>query len=240
MNRFDDSLSLTGLFSGENKKPTFILLFAPLIVITWKYFGTKAFYLAHCTSFVLFNNPDWTGAVYSYASGLVLFCLIPVLLITLVFRESLTKYGVQLGDKKFGWLAVGVMAPVMILLTYPSASDPQFLAEYPLFRGAGASAGTFVQHSLLYLVYYVSYEMFMRGFIQFGLRERFGDWNAILMQTVISTLFHIGKPNGEVYSSILGGLIWGIVVFRSRSLLYVLIVHWLLGVSLDFFICFTR
>ncbi len=82
--------------------------------------------------------------------------------------------------------------------------------------------------------------MLMRGFIQFGLRESFGDWNAILIQTTISALFHIGKPDGEILSSILGGLIWGIVVFRSRSLLYVLAVHWLLGVSLDFFICFMR
>jgi len=37
---------------------------------------------------------------------------------------------------------------------------------------------------------------------------------------------------------VLGGLLWGMVVFRSRSLLYVLLVHWLLGVSLDYFICF--
>jgi membrane protease YdiL (CAAX protease family) len=240
MNRFNSSLSLKGLFSGENKKPTLILLLAPIIVITWKYFGTKAFYLAHLASFTLFNDPDRTGAVFSFFTGLLLFGVVPLLVIKFAFKESLSQYGVQIGDWKFGLLAVAVMAPVMIALMYPSAKDPQILAEYPLFKGAGASAGTFVQHAFLYLVYYVSYEMFMRGFIQFGLREKFGDWNAILIQTVVSSLFHIGKPNGEVYIAILGGLIFGIVVFRSRSLLYVLTVHWLLGVALDFFICFMR
>jgi membrane protease YdiL (CAAX protease family) len=240
MNRFDSSLSLKGLLSGENKKPTVILLLAPVIVTIWKYYGTKAFFLAHLSSFALFNNPDWTGAVYSFATGLILFGLVPFLIIKLVFRESLSAYGVQIGDWKFGLLAAAVMAPIMIGVTYPSASDPQFLAEYPLFKEAGASAGAFIQHAFLYLAYYVGYEMFMRGFIQFGLRSRFGDWNAILIQTVISCLFHIGKPDGEIFSSILGGLLWGIVVFRSRSLLYVLLVHWLLGVSLDFFICFMR
>jgi len=128
----------------------------------------------------------------------------------------------------------------MILLTYPSANDPQFLAEYPLFKGAGANMAVFTGHAFFYLTYYMGYEMMMRGFIQFGLREQLGDWNAILVQTAISGLFHIGKPDGEIFSSILGGILWGIVVFRSRSLLYVLTVHWLLGVSLDFFICFAR
>ncbi len=240
MNRFDSSLSLKGLWSGDYRKTTTILLVAPILIVLWKYYGTKAFYISHLTSVVLLNNPDWTGAVYSFATGLVLFGLLPILVIKSVFREPLSKYGVQIGDWKFGLIAAAVMAPVMIALTYPSASNPQFLAEYPLFKGAGASAGTFAGHSLLYLTYYLGYEMLMRGFIQFGLREQLGDWNAILVQTVISTLFHIGKPDGEIFSSILGGLIWGIVVFRSRSLLYVLLVHWLLGVSLDFFICFVR
>jgi membrane protease YdiL (CAAX protease family) len=239
MNRFDNSLSLSGLFSGENKKPTIILLLAPILITTWKYYGTKAFYLSHLTSyFVWLNNPDWTGAVYSFITGLILFGFIPALIIKLIFKENLSSYGIQIGDWKFGLLSVAVMAPVMIALTYPSAKDPQFLAEYPLFKGAGESGLTFLQHALLYLSYYIGYEMLMRGFIQFGIRSAFGDWQAILVQTTISCLFHIGKPDGEIYSSILGGLIWGIVAFRSRSLLYILIVHWLLGISLDYFICF--
>jgi len=239
MNRFENSLSLSGLFSGENKKPTIILLLAPLIVTTWKYYGTKAYYLANLSSsFVFYNDLDWTGAVFSFFSGLLLFGLLPLLCIKFVFREKLALYGLQIGDWRFGLLAVAVMAPVMIALTYPSSRDPQFLSQYPLFKGAGVSAGAFIQHAFLYLAYYIGYEIFMRGFIQLGLREKFGDWHAILIQTAISCIFHIGKPDGEIYSSILGGLIWGIVVFRSRSLWYVLLVHWLLGVSLDYFICF--
>ena len=36
MNRFDSSLSLRGLFSGENRKPTLILLAAPLALTVWR------------------------------------------------------------------------------------------------------------------------------------------------------------------------------------------------------------
>jgi membrane protease YdiL (CAAX protease family) len=89
----------------------------------------------------------------------------------------------------------------------------------------------------MYLFFYIGWETLFRGFMQFGLRS-LGDWNAILIQTALSCIAHLGKPAAEIYSSILGALVWGVVVFRSRSLLYVLIVHWLLGVSLDYFVAF--
>jgi membrane protease YdiL (CAAX protease family) len=75
--------------------------------------------------------------------------------------------------------------------------------------------------------------------MQSGLKERLGDANAILVQTLASCLLHIGKPDAEVYSSILGGIVWGMVVFRARSLLPVLLLHWLLGISLDAFIIYS-
>ena len=72
--------------------------------------------------------------------------------------------------------------------------------------------------------------------MQFGLRDRLGDWNAILVQTLASSLLHVGKPFGETVGAVLGGLVWGVVAFRSRSLLVPLLTHWLLGLSLDLFI----
>jgi len=74
--------------------------------------------------------------------------------------------------------------------------------------------------------------------MQFGLREKFGDWYAVLVQTALSCIVHIGKPDGEIYSSILGALVWGLVAFRSRSLLVPVLTHWVLGVSLDWYISF--
>jgi membrane protease YdiL (CAAX protease family) len=68
-------------------------------------------------------------------------------------------------------------------------------------------------YSLFYLLYYLGWEFFFRGYMQFGLRRRLGDWNAILIQTLASCLLHIGKPDTEIFSSILGGIVWGMVVF---------------------------
>jgi uncharacterized protein len=236
--RFDSSISLRGLFFGEHRKATVVLLLAPLLVTTWKYFGVKPFYLEQLAGLFAFGgDTGFTAEVYTFVSAFVLFALVPWGVIRFGFRERMRDYGWQLGDWRFGWKAVAVMAPVMVLSTIPSASMPDFIAEYPLDKGAGASGSAFLVHALMYLLFYVGWETLFRGFIQFGLRS-LGDWNAILIQTAISCIAHIGKPAGEIYSSILGALIWGIVVFRSRSLLYVLIVHWLLGVSLDWLIAF--
>ncbi len=85
----------------------------------------------------------------------------------------------------------------------------------------------------------MGWEFFFRGFMQFGLRGALGNWNAILVQTLASCLVHIGKPAGETYGAIVAGVVWGLIVFRARSLWAVLLMHWALGVALDFFICFA-
>jgi membrane protease YdiL (CAAX protease family) len=239
--RFTASISLSGLLSGENKKPTIILILTPLILTTWKYFGTKSFYLSSLSSsFVWFGNLQQTAELYTFLSALVLFGILPLILIRFVFKEPLSAYGLQMGDWRFGLKAFLVLAPVFALASFFSRNDPEFVAEYPLFKGAGASQTAFLAHAFSYLLFYIGWETYFRGFIQFGLRHSMGDWQAILVQTALSCILHIGKPAGEIYSSVLGALVWGIIVFRARSIFFVILMHWILGVVLDYSICFLR
>ncbi len=231
---------MSGLFNRENRKPTIILLSAPVILTTFRYYGTKDFYLNHLgPAFSLFGNGELASALYTFSSSLVLLGLLPALTVKFIFHESLSDYGVRLGDWQFGAKAFLILGPVMMALTYPSSQMESFFAEYPLYKGAGASLPIFMLYSLLYLVYYLGWEFFFRGYMQFGLRGRLGDANAILVQTLASCLLHIGKPDAEIYSSILGGIVWGMVVLRTRSLLSVVLLHWLLGISLDAFIIYS-
>lgn len=239
--RLNSSISLSGLFSGDNRKPTIILLVTPFILTTFKYYGTKSFYLSDlASSFVLFGDVQLTAELYTFVSAFVLLGILPLLIITFLFKEPIASYGLQLGDWRFGLKAFLVLAPIMVAATYSSSTTPEIIAEYPLFKGAGASPQAFVTHALSYLLFYVGWETYFRGFMQFGLRKALGDWNSILVQTVVSCLLHIGKPSGEIYGSIIGALVWGIVAFRAQSILLVILLHWLLGVSLDFFICFVN
>ena len=74
--------------------------------------------------------------------------------------------------------------------------------------------------------------------MQSGLEGAFGGWNAILVQTLASCLLHTGKPLDEIYASILGGIVLGIIAWRGQSLFFVLLLHWLLGVSVDVFVSY--
>ncbi len=231
---------MSELFSKENRKPTIILLSAPVILITFRYYGARDFYLNHlAASFSLFGKGELASVLYTFFSSLILLGLLPGLTVKFIFHESLSHYGIRIGDWQFGAKAFLILSPVMVALTYPSSRMESFVAEYPLYKEVGASPPIFTAYSLLYLVYYLGWEFFFRGYMQLGLKERLGNANAILVQTLASCLLHIGKPDAEVYSSILGGIVWGMIVFRARSLLPVLLLHWLLGISLDAFIIYS-
>ena len=227
-------------FRGAARKPTIILLLAPLLLTTFKYYGSKSFYLSALAGhLVLLNDPARTAELWHFGSAFLLMGVLPALVVKCVFRESLAEYGVRRGDTAFSFKALLLLLPVMVALTYPNSKVPEFVAEYPFDPGAGNSSTAFVTHAATYLLYYLGWEFFFRGFMQFGLRGALGDWNAILVQTLASSLAHIGKPAPEIYGALLAGLLWGLIVFRTRSLWAVLLMHWTLGVSLDFFICFT-
>jgi membrane protease YdiL (CAAX protease family) len=126
----------------------------------------------------------------------------------------------------------------MIALSYLSSRTEPFRLEYPLFKGASSSPWIFSAYAFSTLIFYLGWEFFFRGYMQFGLQKTFGGWNAILVQTLASCLLHIGKPIAEIYGSILGGIAWGIMARRGNSLLFVILLHWLLGVTLDIFISY--
>lgn len=240
MKIINEYLPLSEICAQENKKPIIILLLTPILLVTWKYYGTKSFYLTNLSdTFSFFGSPVMASEWYTYFSAFFLLGLISIAVVKFVFKETLNDYGISLGNWK-EWLPVSlVIGVVMILLSWASSKNPQFIAEYPLYKGAGDSIWMFIIHAFVYMVFYFGWEIFFRGFMQFGLTPRFGITGAIFVQTAISCIIHIGKPDAEIYSSIIGGLVWGIMVYRYKTILPAVFTHWLLGVSLDFFICFT-
>jgi membrane protease YdiL (CAAX protease family) len=102
-----------------------------------------------------------------------------------------------------------------------------------MYSGAGDSVPTFIIYAIIYGMYYIGWEFFFRGFILFGLRERVGDIFAVLIQTLPSVIAHIGRPESEMISSILAGVVFGFLILKSKSIWYVVILHWFIGLSCD-------
>ena len=223
---------------GWQIKPTVILSVSTVTLITWKCFASPQYYLEQLSDrFVWFSDLQATAAVYSFLGAFLLMGVVPALIVKFVFRESLADYGVRFGNPLRTVRSFIVAAPVIVLISYFAAHNPSFWKEYPINHNAGASPQTFVLHALAYLVFYLGWEFQFRGFMQRGLLDSMGLGNAILVQVMASVIVHMGKPVGEIYGSIIGGLIWGILAYRTRSLLSGLLQHFLLGILLDWFIC---
>jgi membrane protease YdiL (CAAX protease family) len=136
------------------------------------------------------------------------------------------------------------MVPVMFAVGVATGFNPNYFDVYPLNptlrpQNAQISVPIFVVHSVLYIGYYFGWEFLFRGFLQHGLKESCGIANAILIQTLASTMLHFGHPPGEVFASIFAGIFWGLLAVRTRSILSGFLQHSLLGIVLDATLIFS-
>lgn len=222
-------------FRGPQSKPTVILFASSLLLLAWKYGCSEEFYSHHFGT--AFGPVEVGAAVYQFVGCFVLLGVAPVLVVKFGFRERLRDYGVSLGIGRRTLVTFLCFTPIFALAAWWSSDDPVILQKFPINPRAGQSPAMFTMHAVTYLLYYVGWEFYFRGFMLFGLRQSLGDVNAVLIQTMASVLLHIGSPASEAFGAILAGLLWGMLAIRTRSLLSGLGQHYVLGITLDAFIC---
>ena len=155
--------------------------------------------------------------------NLVLYFLVPLVVITWVLRRPWRDYGLTLGRWRAGllltaltWLVAAVLIPLSLRF------DPSMRLYY-----SGRFLWTILASNLVDLV---GWEFVFRGFLLFAYARAFGPGPALLLQMVPFALLHIGKPALETYSTLLGGLWFGVVAWRSRSVLYPVLSHWFVSI----------
>ena len=239
MSPSDDFMPFPACYRGSQFKPTVVLLSSLVLSLVWWYFGRFRFYEKHlATRLVLFSDPAATAAVYTFVGCFLLLGVVPALIVRFVFRERLADYGVQLGNRLRTFGSLLILAPLFALLGYVGSRQPAVSALYPLNRSAGSSPTMFAIHACTYMLLFAGMEFHYRGFVQFGLRESFGAINAFWVQLVMSVLILASKPPSEAFGAIWCGALWGVLAFRNRSLLSGLLQRFVMGISLDFFICY--
>lgn len=147
-----------------------------------------------------------------------LYLIIPLLIIIFAFRRPVGEYGFQLGDWRAGLgltaLVIAIAAPI---LWWVARGDPSIVAYYAGQAGPATYIYTFLD--------LIGWEFFFRGFLLFGYARYFGA-NALWLASMPFALAHIGKPALETYSTIFGGVLFGLVAWRSKSFLYPFLIHW--------------
>lgn len=179
------------------------------------------------------NIPE--QSLHMFLLAFALFGIVPFLVGWKGLSQSPGKMGVCLGDWRLGVKTVAVLFPLAFaLLVLPGAHNDEMRHYLPLNAIAGDLPGTYtLLQGTRALLFYTSWEFLFRGFMLFGLEKRIGALPAICVQAIPSSLWHIGMPAAELLSAVPGGVIFGLVALRTRSILWPMLLHFLVAVALD-------
>lgn len=171
-----------------------------------------------------------------FVGAALILAVFPVLVARLGFGMRLSHLGLGLGRWRAGlaWLAIGI--PLALLAGKIGSNNPQMRFVYPLNTSVQPEISGFVPYALLQFLYFGAWEVLFRGVLLFGLKDRIGAGPANALQTALSVIAHFGRPFTETFIGVPAGLILGGVSLRVRSMWYIAIIHWVVGISLDWFI----
>lgn len=174
------------------------------------------------TTFVLlvdYYHPITLSAGPAVSLGIeraILFLAVPLTTL-LLLGERPSAYGLRLGEWRIG-LAVGLglallVTPIIVI----SASLPEFQAYYgPQESGWAAIMGRALDVGAA--------EFLFRGFLMWTLVRVAGPMGVVLA-TFPFVFTHLGKPELETLSTFFGGLGFGWLAWRTRSVLYGALLH---------------
>jgi membrane protease YdiL (CAAX protease family) len=162
------------------------------------------------------RTPD--AVRYQSIERFLLFGAVPLGIVMLGFRDRPGRYGLQLGDWRWGatLLVAGlaIMTPIILGL----ARVPQFAGYYSVPAGSLANA------TLSNALELLPAEFLLRGFLLFVLLRRIGPLAIVVVQ-VPFIFAHIGKPELELWSTFLGGTIFAWLDWRTGSILWSALGH---------------
>ena len=148
----------------------------------------------------------------------VLFLVVPLGVVVLAFRDRPARYALRLGDWRWG---LGLLAAGLVVMT-PIILG---LAQLPAFRGYyGSSTEPVGARLLANLVELIPAEFLLRGFLMFALWRRIGPLALVVVQ-IPFVLTHVGKPDVELWSTFLGGMVFAWLDWRTGSILWSALGH---------------
>lgn len=159
--------------------------------------------------------------------------LVGLVILYRILPAQLGFWGVTL--QNLHWKPYLLMLVIMAPLIVFASTQADFLSAYPRLKQVAyitAYTDYWLAAVLLYEISYgidfVTIELFFRGFLIIAF-ARYAGAVAILPMAVFYCSIHFGKPLLECISSFFGGLILGVVAYRTQSIIGGLAVH--LGIA---------
>jgi hypothetical protein len=211
-------------------------------------------FCALCLSFTLLSSAlsmrawkrlmpgDFASVMLYFGSFFALLFALPLVIILIYGKGSgvaPSSFGMAIGNWRLGLIFVAAGVPFMVLGLIAGVRDPAMREYYPFSRQAMSSPERFVLYESAYLVlYYLAWEFTFRGVMLFGLLVMLpptlpGILIAVVVQTVVSTVFHLGHPDSEILAAFVFGVFAGLVTAATGSFLYALVLHASAGILND-------
>ena len=165
-----------------------------------------------------------------WISSFIYFGIFPVLTILIFLRKNPLDFGLRLGNYKLWLPYVLIFLAIAIPILY-------FTSDMSSVQGYYRSHRNFdlLKYALQMGVYMLGWEFLFRGFMLFGLKEKFKE-GSIIIQMIPFVLLHFGKPEIETISTIFTGLLWGYIRYRGKSFWPAYIMHIVVNVANKVFV----
>jgi hypothetical protein len=213
-----------------------ILVSVTVLYVLYRYEGSSLFYLANLNRSPLYMIAQARSVYFQRTMALLLLGIVPMIVVKVAFKEKLSEYGLSVRSPIVALLISLLGILVVSPLTFFGSRDPRLAAIYPQAQNAVESPFHFWQSSFFSLLYYVGYEFCFRGFLNMGIREDVGDWQALGVSLLASVLLHVTQPQIETLMSIIAGVVFPLLARRFRSVWPCVLIHAYTGISLDYWI----
>jgi membrane protease YdiL (CAAX protease family) len=181
------------------------------------------------------------ATVLYFAFFFLLLFALPVTALLLADSNSLdflSRAGLRVGNWRLGLGLTAAAVPLALAATLISGRDPRLRDFYPLSKAACLSSIRLALYETSYFfLYYWPWEFTFRGLLFFPLVAALGLVPALAVQTLLSTLYHIGHPDTEIAAALAAGFLLGLIAYFTGSILYTTAIHALFGITTDVAFC---
>jgi membrane protease YdiL (CAAX protease family) len=213
-----------------------------LLPLTLSYLALAFTLLVSCCGhrFLTRQFGEYSGFLLYFMAFFLLLFLIPLLGIILLAPaplQTIMRCGLEPSHPGRSLVLLALGLPLAILAGFIGSRDPRMQRQYPFAKSACRSPKSFLIFEGAYLIfYYLPWEFVFRGLLFFPLLARTDLWTALAVQTIISTLLHIGHPESELWAALGAGFVFGLAAWWSGSILATWVIHAVTGIATDSFL----